>query len=396
MRILVCTLEVPLPPVNGMRLQVGALVNELRRRHDVRLVGLAFPDQERAGLPAPEPWMRVIRRPPGRTGRLVRNARSALLRRPPGVTEYASELRGTLREELASFRPDVVHVTPGDLALLGRELRGRPAVFAPLDAWHENVAAEIPLATGVRRALLPIAGRFVRRFVRIEYGRFARVVTVSDEDAAALRTAAPDLLVTVIPNGVDLEFFAPADAPRDPDLLVFSGVMDYGPNVAAARFLAEDVLPLVRSARPSVRLAIVGRDPASSVVALARHRWVDVVGTVPDMRPWLRRCSAYACPMISGTGIKNKLLEAMAVGSACVVTPLALRGTSAAPGRDVLMASGAAGLADALLAVLAHRGVAERLGASARSYVEANHSWSAVASRFERLYEEEVARSSAI
>src|SRR5205809_6495002 len=134
MRILVCTLEVPLPPVNGMRLQVGALVNELRARHDVRLVGLAFPDQARVGLPAPEPWMRVVRRPPGRATRLVRNARSALLRRPPGVTEHVSALRRPLREELPAFRPDVVHVTPGDLALLAREVRGRPAVFAPLDA----------------------------------------------------------------------------------------------------------------------------------------------------------------------------------------------------------------------------------------------------------------------
>ena len=133
-------------------------------------------------------------------------------------------------------------------------------------------------------------------------------------------------------------------------------------------------------------LAIVGRDPAPSVLALARHSWVEVIGTVPDMRPWLRRCRAYACPMISGTGIKNKLLEAMAVGSACVVTPLALRGTTAAPGRDVLVAARADGLADALLTVLADRGEAERLGASARAYVEANHSWSAVAARFERLH----------
>jgi glycosyltransferase involved in cell wall biosynthesis len=185
------------------------------------------------------------------------------------------------------------------------------------------------LARGPRRWLLDREVRRVRCFEASQYGRFGCVTVVSEQDREALAKLDPRLNVAVIPLGVDSDAYAPAaELPaEDKARIVFTGVMRYPPNVSGAEFLARNVMPRVRAAWPGARLCIVGRDPAERVRALALADEVDVVGEVPDLGPWLATSRVYACPMVSGTGIKNKLLEAMSCGLPCVVTPLALQGS---------------------------------------------------------------------
>jgi glycosyltransferase involved in cell wall biosynthesis len=305
----------------------------------------------------------------------------------------AKLMEGPLREELERFRPDIVHVTSGRLARLGRSLPGRPAVLAALDAWHVNVAAESdPLFLGAWRK--KARAWAVGRFERSEYGRFDRVVVVSEEDRRGLLDVAPALSIEVIPNGVDADAFAWDGTPRDRSLILFTGVMSYAPNVTAAEFLAHEVLPRVRSSVPAARLALVGRDPHSSVRTIeAEVPGVEVVGEVPEMGPWLSRACVYACPMLTGTGIKNKLLEAMANRLPCVATPLALRGVAVSPGRDVLTGSTAEELAAQLVRVLRDPALADRVGTAGHDCVRARHTWASVAQQYERVYREIVPAS---
>ena len=169
------------------------------------------------------------------------------------------------------------------------------------------------------------------------YGRFDRVIVVSEEDRRALLAVNPTLQIAVIPNGVEADAFDWDGTPRDRALILFTGVMSYAPNATASEFLARRVLPRVGQAIPAARLALVGRNPGPKVRALGSLPGVEVVGEVPEMRPWLSRAGAYACPMLSGTGIKNKLLEAMANGLPCVATPLALQGLSVTREKEVLV-----------------------------------------------------------
>jgi glycosyltransferase involved in cell wall biosynthesis len=299
-------------------------------------------------------------------------------------------LRLPLREELERFRPDIVHVTSGRLARLGADLRDRPSVLAALDAWHLNVAAEADLLS-FGRWRKGIRSWLVRRFERSEYRRFQRVVVVSEEDRRALLDVAHALPVEVIPNGVDADAFDWDGTARDRSLILFTGVMSYPPNVTAAEFLAHEVLPRVRRSVPAARLALVGRDPHPAVLHIeAEVDGVEVVGEVPDMRPWLSRAGAYACPMLSGTGIKNKLLEAMANGLPCVATPLALQGLASRPGHEVLTGATAEELAAHLVRVLQDAELANGIGAAGRDYVRSAHTWSSVAQRYERVYQEVV------
>jgi glycosyltransferase involved in cell wall biosynthesis len=384
MRILVVSLEAPLPPTNGLRLQVTALWHELRKRHDVRVLAYLADDQAGSDQDAN---LRLVPAAGDRLGRTRLLTNAVLRRRPLRADHLARRLLPALQEELESFTPDVVHVTTGRLAALGNSLRERPAVLAALDAWHLNVEAAALGATKPKRWVLQREARRVRSFERDQYGKFSRVVVVSDEDRAALAALDQGLRITVIPNGVDLARYSPSDgAERDSSSVVFSGVMSYPPNVAAARYLATEVMPLVKEKRPDACLTIVGRAPAPEVTALAEPGAVTVTGEVQDMRAWLSRARVYACPMVSGTGIKNKLLEALSTGLPCVVTPLALQGLKPDVLDHMIVGTTAGELADGLIEVLDDDALAARLGQGGRRYVEQNHDWSSVARAYERLY----------
>jgi glycosyltransferase involved in cell wall biosynthesis len=164
--------------------------------------------------------------------------------------------------------------------------------------------------------------------------------------------------------------------------------MSFGPNIAAARWFATDVLPRLRSRCPDAHFTIVGRDPDPSVLALASAPGVTVTGRVDDVRPYLARAAVVVAPLVSGSGIKNKVLEALAMGRPVVATPLAVEGLVATAGEDLVVASGADGVADAVADLLADEPRADAIAAAGRRLVERRYSWRAAADRYAALYAE--------
>ncbi len=144
--------------------------------------------------------------------------------------------------------------------------------------------------------------------------------------------------------------------------------------------LAERIMPLVRRSVPEATLSLVGRSPGPRVRALD----ATVVADVPDLRPYLWGAAVYACPMQSGTGIKNKLLEAMAAGAPSVATPLACQGMAVRDGVELRVADDDEAFAAAVVDVLRSPG---GLGDAARAYVTAHHDWDAVADAYSAVYE---------
>ena len=173
----------------------------------------------------------------------------------------------------------------------------------------------------------------MRRFEARAYRPFARVVLVTDEDAREVRALDPSLRTETIPNGVDAGVTSPRTAaPRSG--VLFTGALDAPANEQAAVRLAERIMPLVRRSVPDATLTLVGRSPGPRVRALD----ATVVADVPDLRPYLWGAAVYACPMESGTGIKNKLLEALAAGAPAVATPLACQGMTVRDGVELRVA----------------------------------------------------------
>jgi glycosyltransferase involved in cell wall biosynthesis len=376
-RILVCASEAPRAPLNGSRLVLHELLTRLAARVDLTVLALRRPDQDG---PAPTGFelLEIALGDPGPARAWALRGAALGLREPVEARRLARPFEHMLPRVLAAHRFDVAHVTLGSLAGIAPALGGLPALIAPLDAWHLNVRAEADRATGAEQVWRRQQERAVRRWEANAYRPFKRVVLVTDEDARQVAELDPALTVVTIPNGVDAARFAPPEG-IERSGIVFTGALDAPSNAQAATRLVQRIMPLVRRELPDAKLTIVGRSPGPEVRALG-----GVVADVPDLRPYLWGAAVYACPMESGTGIKNKLLEAMAAGAPSVATPLACQGLNAS---HALVAASDADFAAGLVALLRDRPRAARLAEGARAYVRARHDWDAVASAYLALYE---------
>lgn len=218
-----------------------------------------------------------------------------------------------------------------------------------------------------------------------------RAAATSSEDARALEMLRPGARVTVIPNGVDLEYFQPLAGPRERATIVISGKMSYHANVTATLNFAHHVFPVVRALHPEARLRIVGANPPPSVCALARDPAISVTGYLGDIRPALGSATVAVCPVTVKVGIQNKILEAMAMGLPVVASSVGAEGLRFEPGRDALVATRWPEFADLVCRLLADEDLRRRLGSAGRRYVEQNHRWSDAATRLEELYRDAIA-----
>jgi len=228
--------------------------------------------------------------------------------------------------------------------------------------------------------------RLARRFERWMFAPYRRVVVVSQADADELTALNPNLRVEVIPNGVDLSTFQLQNETRETAILLFTGNYEYAPNVDAALRLAREILPQVRAQIPEAKLWLVGHAPPAELQMLASDT-ITVTGSVPDVRPYLARATVFVSPLRLGAGIKNKVLEAMAMGCPVVATPLSVDGIDAKHERDLLAAEGDA-LAEAVVRVLKNADLQRRLSANGRQLIETRYSWPRVAAIYEALYQQ--------
>jgi sugar transferase (PEP-CTERM/EpsH1 system associated) len=223
-----------------------------------------------------------------------------------------------------------------------------------------------------RREARVLAG-YEQRIAR----EFNHLYVVSDQEREFFPGGAPANL-RAMANGVDLQFFSPAFAPSKPlaaPAVVFTGAMDYWPNVEGIRWFVTQVWPAVRRQLPDSRLYIVGNRPDAEVTRLAGANGVTVTGFVPDTRDYIAGAGVCIAPLRIARGIQNKVLEAMAMGKAVVATPDAFEGVQAVSGRDIVVAGDANAFAGEVLALLRDPSRAQGLGRHARQCVESSYSW---------------------
>jgi sugar transferase (PEP-CTERM/EpsH1 system associated) len=214
----------------------------------------------------------------------------------------------------------------------------------------------------------------VRALERRAVECFDAVILVSKAEVAALGIASPK--VHAIGNGVDIDYFQPRPRPANaPPTLVFTGSMDYRPNVEGVCWFAKEVLPELKRQVPHLVFTVVGRNPAPAVKALAGQPGVVVTGTVPDVRPYLAAASVVVVPLLIARGIQNKILEAMAMGRPVVASPQALEGLDIVIGTHALQADQPAQWEQVLIELLNHPSAHADLCRQARWQAEARYSW---------------------
>jgi glycosyltransferase involved in cell wall biosynthesis len=225
--------------------------------------------------------------------------------------------------------------------------------------------------------------RRMLRFERAECKRFDHVIAVSEQDATTFKDAYEVASVSHVGTGVDLEYFNPTDAPRNPRELVFVGSMDWMPNDDGIRWFVEKVFPRVREKFPDATLTVVGRTPSATLQQLAaRTRGVEVTGTVADVRPYLARASISVVPLRVGGGTRLKIYEAMAMGIPVVSTTIGAEGLPVQNGTHLVLADDEERQIAALSELLAAPGRRQQLAAAALGYVRLNCGWDAIARQF--------------
>jgi glycosyltransferase involved in cell wall biosynthesis len=389
LRILLLCDRVPDAPSDGLLLRVLALARVLSARHTIDVLCLGHRD--RMGAIPEGLYHRVwIAAPPV----------------PRPSAGWYAPFTGWRPRDLYIPSPEAAvlltsEIDPGDydviwdagavlLAQLPARWNGVPVVADLVDdmvlTFRRAMVAEPRLLQRLRLwKYAYIFGRFERECMR----RAACCVVVSDEDAASFAKVSPRVPVSVVANGVDTTYFAPDGASEVPGRLVFEGTMSFPPNELAALFLVREIMPRVWAMRPDATVTLVGRDPTPAVRALASDR-VLVTGSVHDVRLFVREAEVFVCPLVSGAGIKNKILQAWAMARPVVATSVSVGGLSARDGSDLLVRDGADAFAEAVVELLADPLRRDELGRSGREVARNRFAWAAMAKRFEALLSEAV------
>ncbi len=225
-----------------------------------------------------------------------------------------------------------------------------------------------------------------------------RAFFVTEAEAALFRRQAPECAIRVdaLCNGVDADYFSPAPAHPNPYAddelsVVFTGAMDYHPNIDAVRWFAANVLPRLQESRPRLRFTIVGRSPTAEVLALAGEG-VTVTGTVPDVRPYLQHAAVVVAPLRIARGIQNKILEAMAMGKAVVASCECAGAVDAVSGEELLQAATPDDYIATIDGLLRDPEQANRIGQQARQRVLARSSWAAHLAGIDRYLPDSAAK----
>ncbi|MDY7076997.1 MAG: glycosyltransferase [Chloroflexota bacterium] len=398
MKILFLTPQVPYPPRQGAALRNWGLISGLAARHQVAMLSFLASEQTRESAKLLQ-TICCVETVPFPTRTLRDRLRDMLTTRQPDMAlrlasePYARRLADWLEEE--AF--DVVQIGGIEMAPyldVLESARPRPLiVFDNLNC--EYLLQKRAFLTDLRApprwpgaAYSFVQWQRLRRYEAQVCRSADRVIAVSDADALVLRELAPGIDVTVVPNGVDTQAYTPTLPHPHAPTLVFTGTMDFRPNVDAVLWFAQKVLPLVQAEVPDVHFYVVGQRPHRRLNVLRDDPVITLTGWVEDVRPYIAQAAVYVAPLRIGGGTRLKLLEAMAMSKPVVATCLGAEGYPVTGRRELLLADTSSDFAAAVVALLRSPERRVTFGQTARAFVEQQYDWRVIVPRLEAVYRE--------
>jgi sugar transferase (PEP-CTERM/EpsH1 system associated) len=375
--------RIPYPPDRGDKIRSWHLLKHLSQIAPVHLACFADDEADLAHLPALRDALgdrlRRVHAEIRSSSKAVPGAKALLQHAPLSLALFDSaRLRGFVEGLLASGSVDTVFGFSGQMAQFVPERLTQRFIMDLGDVDSAKFAQYAEVAHGPMRWVYRREAHLLERFERATAARANVTTFVSEAEAGLFRKRTGLANIRAVSNGIDLDVFHPdADFPKlsqaergSAAVLLFTGQMDYAPNVDAVSWFAREVMPAI----PEGRFVIAGRNPAPAVLKLASER-VYVTGAVGDMRSWLAAADIVVAPLRIARGIQNKVLEAMAMGKAVVATDAAFEGIEAQAQRDLIVVNDSAQMARTITSLLNSPGHAAQLGRAARQRMVEGYSW---------------------
>ena len=400
-KLLFLTPDLPYPPHQGAAIRTFNLIKNLGSTHEIHLLSFVQGNHESPRIEALRQYCTSVETVPYPHRSTWRRAASVLFSPSPDMAlrlpscHFDNQLRILLSRERFDFvQIEAIEMAQYGLAIKEMELSSPPiVVFDDINAEYllqrRAFEADIRQPSRWLGALYSlIQWRKLQRYEQDVCQRLDSIVVVSEADAKALQELLPNLPFTVVPNGVDTQYFQPGDSKDESETtLVFTGKMDFRPNVDAALWLAKEVLPLIRVEIPDAKVKVVGRNPHPRLQALQQTPNVILTGYVDDVRPYIREAAVYVVPLKVGGGTRLKILEAMSMSKAIVSTSLGSEGIEVEHGRELVIADDPASFSRAVIDLLRDGEQRRRLGLAARSLAQSKHDWRLITPMLESVYE---------
>ncbi len=386
LRILIVTPSLPYPLIWGFGIRVYQIIKYLAERHHVTVLAYAgATDQDNVS---------ALRQTGATIHAVVRDERTTAAKRQAQLTSLFSSdsfqwqslesmaMQTAIDSLLATEHFDIIQVESSQMA--GFEFKSS----VPLLVDEHNIEYELLYRTFATERSA------VRKFYNwVEYRKFRHeeqrswkqsdgCILTSDREETILRRHSPRTPTLVVPNGVDIDSFQPTPGIRDPNSVIFVGVMHYRPNVDAAMYFAREIMPRLLRERPKLTFTIVGGGPPDELKRLASENIV-LTDRVPDTRPYAARAGVVVVPLRMGSGTRLKVLEGLAMGCPLVSTSVGCEGITIEDGEHLLVADDPAAFARSVLRLLDDGALASRLGGNGRALVEERYSWPSVLRQLE-------------
>jgi len=392
MKILMLVPFLPIDQMSGGQTRWFHLIKHLSEKHEITLMSLIKDDWERKYLPQIEKYCKkvyVFKRP--KSPWTFRNLFLTLISFNPLVVirNLSLEERSAIKKELSTHKYDLIHAETFYV------MPHIPKTKIPIILVEPTIEYSVYkhyVNNEVSPILKPI---YMFDVVKLKFWekffwkKADMLVAMSGEDKRWIERLVPQARVSVVANGIDVDYFrkTPIKRPKNPTVL-FVGNYKWLPNVDAASYLVEEIWPLIHQKMPEARLNIVGRDATQRVKRFERVAGVKVIGEVEDIRDALGSAHVTLAPIRNGRGTRYKILEPMAAKLPVVSTSLGIEGIEAKDGIHALIKDSAVGLAEATVKILADKKLAERLSENAFELVMNNFNWEKISTDLDVVYRE--------
>lgn len=377
MRIFFVCQRVPFPPDRGDKITTFNEIRHLSKTHEVHVFCLADGVRDLDNISGLDGYAESVTAVPlsGFASRL-RALKALLTGAPLSVAAFSEAgLHAAIRRKFDQIRPDLIIVYSCNVAQYAEHFAQIPRVmqFAELDSgrWGQYAKRSYPPLSWI----YAIEQRRFFAYERHIAHLFSHGLVCTAVEKREFERLIPGAPVSLVGNGVDLDYFCTAGRPKRPASIVFTGVMDYLPNIDAVLWFCGEILPLILEQVPKANLVICGSRPSPAVRRLAEQRGVTVTGRVPDTRPYLDESEVFVAPLRMARGVQNKVLEALAMGLPCVSSTAAHSGTVIPEGEGILATDDPKTFAGHVVRLLRDGNYRAAMARKARAAAEAHYRW---------------------